>query len=106
MAVAAETGLAHEGKRTWLAERSEYERCYLVPVPDVRLMSADVRCLVVLLDNRNRAVWMSLDVSPWRALGLPKLRGREMTRVMGSLAAISPVIRWDGTLSPGTSGPG
>jgi len=90
MAIAAETGLAHKGKRTWLAERSEYERCYLIPV---------------LPDDRNRAVWMSLDVSPWRVLGLPKLRGRELTDVVGSLAAASPVIRWDGTLSPGASEP-
>lgn len=105
MAIAAETGLAHKGKRTWLAERSEYERCYLIPVPAAPLRSADVRCLVVLLNDRNRAVWMPLDVSPWRVLGLPKLRGRELTDVVGSLAAASPVIRWDGTLSPGAPEP-
>lgn len=40
-----------------------------------------------------------------KGIGLPKLRGCELTDVVGSLAAASPVIRWDGTLSPGASEP-
>jgi hypothetical protein len=98
MGIAIERGLAHKGNRDWLAERKgEYERCYLVPMPDAHLRSSDIRCILVMLDRSNQAVWMSLDVSPLKVLGLPKLRGREIVRVMGCLASNSPVVRWDGS---------
>ncbi|MGW5689711.1 hypothetical protein ACWEWX_01735 [Streptomyces asiaticus] len=99
MGIAIDRGLAHKGNRKWLAERrGENGRCYLVPALDTHLKSSDIRCILVLLDRSNRAVWMTLDVSPWMLLGLPKLRGREVVHVMGRLASNSPVVRWDGSL--------
>lgn len=99
MDIVIDRGLAHKGNRKWLAERKgEYGRCYLIPALDMHLKSSDIRCILALLDRRNRAVWMTLDVSPWMVLGLPKLRGRKVVHVMGRLASNSPVVPWDGSL--------
>jgi hypothetical protein len=100
MGVAATRRLSHKGNRDWLvARKGEYESCYLVPMPDIRLRSSDTRCILVLLDRKNRAVWMSVDVSPWKVLRLPKLRRREVVASIGRLAANCPVVQWDGSLS-------
>lgn len=99
MKAAVVNGLGHKGNRDWLAEqKGVYGRCYLVPVPDIRLRSSHVRCILVLLSRNNQAVWMSLDVSPWKLLGRARLRGRETARVIGWLASASPAVRWDGSL--------
>jgi hypothetical protein len=100
MGLADARNLSHRGNRDWLmARKGEYENCYLVPASGVRLRSSDIRSILVLLNRNNRTVWMSVDVSPWRVLGLPKLRGREIVQVMGRLASSSPVVQWDGSLS-------
>lgn len=100
MDVAAARDFSHKGNRSWLAQQEgRYERCYLVPVPDSRLQSMNMRCILVLLDRANRAVWMSLDVSPWTALVQPRLRGKDVTRVMAWLASNSSAVHWDGSLS-------
>lgn len=100
MVIATRRGLAHKGNRSWFVAREpEHKSCYLVPVLDVQLRSSDVRCILVVFDCRNRAVWMSLDVSPWKVLGFPKLRTRESVEVIGKLAANSPVIRWGESLT-------
>ncbi len=101
MEAATVRGSGHKGNRDWLAEHQDvYGHCYLIPAPDTRLVSLDIRCVLVLLSGSHQAVWMSLDVSPWEVLRLPRLRGREIARVMGWLAAGNPVVRWDGTLTP------
>ena len=84
---------AHQGHPGWVGEHAgEYVHLYLISVSEMRLRSADVRCVVVLLDRNHRAVWMGLDVSPWRILSLRRPGDREFVQLIGWLSAGNPVV--------------
>lgn len=86
-------GRKPHGNRPWLeARRDDVAHCYLVRLPQ-RNHRGFVKCALVIIDNKNRGVWMNLDVRRRFYLRLPRIRSVEMENLMLNLAVRLPIVR-------------
>lgn len=95
---------SYRGNIEWLQNvEGKFNCAYLVPARDVRLRSADVRCLLAFTGDGGNYVWLTVDVSPWEILRLPGLSYSENVELIGKLIAGYPSVMWDGSTSDGAT---
>ena len=85
-------GLAH-GNRAWLEGHcDDAQHFYLVPLPR-RDHRGFVKCALLIIDKRNRGVWMNLDVHRRLYSKLPRVGAPETEKLVLNLAVRFPFVR-------------
>jgi hypothetical protein len=97
-----EEGAAH-GNRAWLEGcRDDVERFYLVRLPR-RNHRGFVKCAMIVIDKKNRGVWMNLDVRRRLYSRLPRVGASDMENLVLNLVVRVPFVRMseDSMFDPG-----